>query len=142
MAKSATKKSTATKKKTTKSSKSTATKKAPAKKKKTAKAKTRVKKEKPAISAKKRKASARGECQVEACKQPVRAKKYCQSHYKKWRRGGFGTARYKACHATDCHAPMAQSRRGYCEEHYQVHCVKKTGAPRAAEEQVQQAEAS
>ena len=57
-------------------------------------------------------------CQVEGCKRPYRAKGYCQTHFKKWRRGEMPKKpRYKICGEENCRKPLF--RFGRCEEHYQ-----------------------
>ncbi|MBI4402818.1 MAG: hypothetical protein HY537_01580 [Deltaproteobacteria bacterium] len=73
-------------------------------------------------------------CRVGSCKRAYRAKGYCASHYRKWRRGEYGKARYKICHAMDCRRAMVQNRHGYCDDHYQNFYVKgiKTPKPVAA----------
>ena len=63
-------------------------------------------------------------CKVKSCKREYRAKGYCTAHYKKWRQGEFGVARYKTCKETDCRKPMTLNRHGYCEDHYQKFYVK------------------
>jgi hypothetical protein len=69
--------------------------------------------------------AAEGErCQVAKCKQPVRAKGYCQKHYLGWRRGDLGKKhRYKTCSKEGCRKPATIA--GRCEEH-------KKGAAEAA----------
>jgi hypothetical protein len=64
-------------------------------------------------------------CKVKGCKRPYRAKGYCGTHYRAWRRGDLPKARYKRCKKEGCAKPMV--RRGYCEEH-----VKKGAAAPAA----------
>ena len=56
-------------------------------------------------------------CTVEGCKRPYRAKGYCVTHYKKWRRGELEnhTARYKICTKEGCRKPRAKG--SLCEEH-------------------------
>ncbi len=54
-------------------------------------------------------------CKVEKCKRPYRAKGYCVTHYKAWRRGELGKARYRRCKKEGCNKPMV--RRGLCAEH-------------------------
>lgn len=56
-------------------------------------------------------------CSVEGCKRPYRAKTYCVTHYKLWRRGEIAThkSRYKICSKEACKKPMVQW--GMCEEH-------------------------
>ena len=56
-------------------------------------------------------------CRVEGCRRPYRAKGYCNVHYRKWRRGELGKARYKTCSAEDC--LKKTYRWGLCEEHYE-----------------------
>jgi len=34
-------------------------------------------------------------CKIKGCKRTYRAKGYCTAHYKKWRNGEYGRARYK-----------------------------------------------
>lgn len=84
------------------------------------------KKAKKAHAAPAKKAEAREEkrCQIKACKREYRAKGYCRVHYKKWRQGEYGVARYKTCKSSDCRKPMAMNRHGYCEEHFQNYYVK------------------
>ena len=56
-------------------------------------------------------------CSVEGCKRPFRAKGYCVTHYKKWRRGEIEghKARYKICSKEGCRKPRVHG--GLCEEH-------------------------
>lgn len=56
-------------------------------------------------------------CAVEGCKRPYRAKSYCVTHYKRWRRGELEghKARYKLCNKEACKKPSG--RHGLCEEH-------------------------
>jgi len=65
----------------------------------------------------------KGECKIEECNRPARAKGYCGIHYKKWRKGEYGKTRYKICKAEGC----AQRRhlKAYCEEHYKSEYLKK-----------------
>jgi hypothetical protein len=56
-------------------------------------------------------------CKIENCNQPVKAKGYCRKHYRKWRHGEYGNARYKTCVAEGCRKP--RFAKGYCEDHYQ-----------------------
>jgi len=71
-------------------------------------------------------------CQIASCKREYRAKGYCTAHYRKWRQGSFGVARYKTCGAMDCRKPMGVNRHGYCEEHYQNYYVKGMEVAKAA----------
>lgn len=78
-------------------------------------------------------------CQIKSCKREYRAKGYCRVHYKKWRQGEYGVARYKTCKDMDCRKAMAKNRHGYCEDHFQNYYVKgmevaKTAAPAKPEE--------
>lgn len=56
-------------------------------------------------------------CTIENCKRPYRAKGYCISHYKAWRRGEMDShrARYKICTKEACRKPRAVA--GLCAEH-------------------------
>jgi hypothetical protein len=56
-------------------------------------------------------------CSKEGCKRPYRAKGYCVTHYKLWRRGELEghTARYKRCSKEGC--KKAAGRYGVCDEH-------------------------
>ncbi len=56
-------------------------------------------------------------CTVEGCKRPYRAKGYCVTHYKLWRRGEMEghKARYKTCGKEGCRKPATQ--HGLCDEH-------------------------
>jgi hypothetical protein len=69
-------------------------------------------------------AAAEQKCSVEGCKRPYRAKGYCVTHYKLWRRGEVEghKARYKLCSKEGCKKPAG--RYGLCAEH---------GAPAKAE---------
>ena len=56
-------------------------------------------------------------CSIEGCKRPYRAKGYCVTHYKLWRRGEVEghKARYKTCSKEGCKKPAGQY--GVCDEH-------------------------
>jgi hypothetical protein len=56
-------------------------------------------------------------CSVEKCKRPYRAKGYCVTHYKLWRRGELEghKARYKLCSKEGC--KKQAGRYGVCDEH-------------------------
>jgi hypothetical protein len=56
-------------------------------------------------------------CTVANCKRPYRAKGYCVTHYKLWRRGEMEghKARYKLCSKEGCKKPSG--RYGLCDEH-------------------------
>ena len=99
--------------------------------KKAAKAKKKV-----SVASSEAKAAARS-CKVRACKREYRAKGYCNSHYKMWRQGKYGIARYKTCKDNECRKPIGVNRHGYCETHFQNYYVKgievaKPVAPAAA----------
>jgi len=57
-------------------------------------------------------------CKIENCKQPVKGKGYCVKHYRKWRQGEYGKARYKICGEENCRKPIFA--KGYCEEHFRT----------------------
>lgn len=63
-------------------------------------------------------------CQIKGCKREYRAKGYCGVHYKKWRNGEYGKARYTPCSDVGCFKPQAINRLGFCEDHYQNYYVK------------------
>jgi hypothetical protein len=54
-------------------------------------------------------------CQIAKCKRPYRAKGYCVTHFKEWRRGKLPKAHYRRCKKEGCNKPML--RRGLCAEH-------------------------
>ncbi|MFQ5666788.1 MAG: vegetative protein [Candidatus Binatia bacterium] len=58
----------------------------------------------------------KGTCKATGCEQPVRAKQYCERHYRQWRRGKLPKARYRSCTTEGCHKPRL--RRGLCSEHF------------------------
>ena len=63
---------------------------------------------------------AESKCSIEGCKRPYRAKGYCVTHYKQWRRGEMEghRARYKLCGKEGCKKPMVQW--GLCEAHFKA----------------------
>ncbi len=63
-------------------------------------------------------------CKMKSCKRGYRAKGYCVSHYREWRNGKFGIARYKVCSNSECKKPQGVNRHGYCEAHFQNYYVK------------------
>ena len=73
---------------------------------------------------------AKGTCKSDGCAKEVRAKGYCDRHYRLWRKGKMPKARYSTCNAEACRKP--RSRRGLCEEHYAKEYGKKPAAPAAA----------
>ncbi len=76
-------------------------------------------------------ASNKGTCKADSCDKDVRAKGYCDQHYRKWRKGSMGKPRHRACNADDC--GKIPYRRGLCEEHYNKNFGKKPVEPAAAE---------
>jgi len=94
------------------------------------------KKKAPVLEAKKR---SELHCKAGKCKREYRAKGYCDVHYKQWKQGAFGIARYKTCKEMDCRKPMGLNRFGYCEDHFQNYYVKgqakpqETAAPQKAD---------
>ena len=70
-------------------------------------------------------------CSVKACKRTYRAKSYCNSHYREWRNGKFGLARYKTCKDNDCRKPITMNGHGYCDTHFQNYYVKGMEAVKA-----------
>jgi len=74
----------------------------------------------------------KGTCKAEGCEKDVRAKGYCDRHYRKWRKGLLGKPRYRVCVESGCRKPRA--RRSLCEEHFAAKFTKKAeSAPAAAE---------
>ena len=70
-------------------------------------------------------------CQVEKCKQPVRAKGYCRKHFIAWRRSELGDHhRYKICSKEACRKP--RTKGGLCDEHAGVGAPAAEGAAPAA----------
>ncbi len=55
-------------------------------------------------------------CKIEGCKGEYRAKGYCTRHYRKWRQGEYGSARYKICTEENC--PKPRFKGSLCETHY------------------------
>src|SRR4051812_34389548 len=41
-------------------------------------------------------------CKIQNCKREYRSKGYCSPHYRKWRHGEYGVARYKTCSDSAC----------------------------------------
>jgi hypothetical protein len=74
-------------------------------------------------------------CSVEGCDKPVRARGWCQNHYKHWRRGKMpndgedNRRRRGLCSVDNC--DQAHSARGFCRRHYTR--VLRNGAPGSAE---------
>lgn len=71
----------------------------------------------------------KGNCKSEGCGKEVRAKGYCDRHYREWRRGKLPKARYATCHGEGCLKPRV--RRGLCEDHYAKDYARTPAAPPA-----------
>lgn len=69
-------------------------------------------------------------CKIEKCTRQYRAKGYCEAHYKKWRSGEYGLARYKICKSEGCRKPLL--KKGYCEAHYEAWSAKRKGTTAAS----------
>jgi hypothetical protein len=61
-------------------------------------------------------------CKAESCDKAVRAKGYCDRHYRAWRKGKLGKPRHRSCNESGC--GKAPSRRGLCPEHFGKHYGK------------------
>jgi hypothetical protein len=72
----------------------------------------------------------KGTCKAAACGKDVRAKGYCDRHYRQWRKGRLPKPRYTSCTAEGCHKP--RERRGLCATHFAKEYGKKTEATEAA----------
>lgn len=57
-------------------------------------------------------------CKIEGCKGGYRAKGYCTRHYRKWRQGEYGRARYKICTEENCRKPRFKG--SLCEAHHKA----------------------
>jgi len=68
----------------------------------------------------------KGTCKAQNCEKEVRAKGYCDRHYRSWRKGKLGKPRYTVCTEEGCRKP--RSRRSLCAEHF----AKKHGKAAAA----------
>jgi len=73
--------------------------------------------------------SNKGTCKAEQCEKDVRAKGYCDRHYRKWRKGLLSKARYRTCVEEGCRKP--RSRRSLCEEHHAKKFTKAAATPPA-----------
>jgi hypothetical protein len=71
----------------------------------------------------------KGTCKAEQCEKDVRAKGYCDRHYRKWRKGLLSKARYRTCVEEGCRKPRL--RRSLCEEHHAKKFTKAAAAPEA-----------
>ena len=72
----------------------------------------------------------KGTCKAAECGKDVRAKGYCDRHYRQWRKGKLAKPRYTSCHAEGCHKP--RERRGLCAEHFAKEYGKKAETTEAA----------
>lgn len=72
----------------------------------------------------------KGSCKMDGCEKEVRAKGYCDRHYRQWRKGQLPKPRYSICHSEGCRKP--RQRRGLCEEHYAKEYAKTPPAAAAA----------
>ena len=72
----------------------------------------------------------KGTCKAEGCEKDVRAKGYCDPHYRKWRKGKMGKPRHTSCTEKGCGKP--RSRRGLCDEHFAKKHNKTAAAAAAA----------
>jgi len=70
--------------------------------------------------------ASKGTCKADSCDKDVRAKGYCDRHYRKWRKGVMGKPRHTSCNQKDC--GKAPHRRGLCEAHYEKEFAKKPAA--------------
>jgi hypothetical protein len=68
-------------------------------------------------------------CKAASCDKAVRAKGYCDRHYRAWRKGKLAKPRHTSCNETGC--GKAPSRRGLCPEHFSKHFGKKKDEPAA-----------
>jgi hypothetical protein len=69
-------------------------------------------------------------CKIEGCKRPYRAKGYCVTHYRKWRRGEMPHARFRWCFHPEC--KKREFMRGLCQEHFDAKFGGKKAAAAAA----------
>jgi len=69
----------------------------------------------------------KGNCKKDGCGKEVRAKGYCDRHYRQWRRGKLPKPRYSTCHSEGCRKP--RQRRGLCAEHYAKEYAKTSATP-------------
>jgi hypothetical protein len=70
--------------------------------------------------------ASKGTCKAASCGKEVRAKGYCDRHYRAWRRGTMGKPRHRSCNEKSC--GKAPVRRGLCADHF-----AKRGTKAAAE---------
>ena len=68
-------------------------------------------------------------CKAEGCDKEVRAKGYCDRHYRSWRKGKMGKPRHRSCNEKGCgKAPL---RRGLCLDHFSKQYGKSADAAAA-----------
>jgi hypothetical protein len=72
----------------------------------------------------------KGTCKAQDCDKEVRAKGYCDRHYRKWRKGLMGKPRHTTCNESGCF--KARQRRGFCVDHFAKHFGKATKEAQAA----------
>jgi hypothetical protein len=60
--------------------------------------------------------SNKGTCKAASCEAEVRAKGYCDRHYRAWRKGTMGKPRHRSCNEKGC--GKAPVRRGLCADHF------------------------
>ena len=75
----------------------------------------------------------KGTCKAEGCEKDVKGKGYCERHYRAWRRGKMGKARYTPCRVDGCTEPA--TRRSFCPAHFEsTHSKARTptGKPEVA----------
>ena len=60
--------------------------------------------------------SNKGTCKAASCEVEVRAKGYCDRHYRAWRKGAMGKPRHRSCNEKGC--GKAPVRRGLCADHF------------------------
>lgn len=71
----------------------------------------------------------KGTCKADKCEKTVRAKGYCEGHYRKWRKGLLAKPRYKICTEEGCRKPRLH--RSLCQDHFTKKFTK-AAAPEAA----------
>jgi len=71
--------------------------------------------------------ASKGTCKADGCENDVRAKGYCDRHYRKWRKGVMGKPRHRTCNEKGCH--KARDRKGLCSEHFSAKFAKKKEQP-------------
>ena len=71
----------------------------------------------------------KGTCKAENCAGDVRAKGYCDRHYRKWRKGLMPKPRHRTCNQAGCN--KARARNGLCLDHFASTRAKKGEAASA-----------